>query len=188
MTELAAAFRAVVEACERSRLRYVVVGSTAAAGWGVARTTRDVDIVVQMDQEAAAPFLDSLDSNDLYVPTDAASTALRRGGSFNVLHLTTGGKVDVFVVAPDDEFERSRLGRRVGVDVLGRASWIATAEDVLLVKLRCRLQTRSEVQWRDCVEIAAVNDLDQAYLARWAPKLGVSDDLAELLGEIDPQG
>jgi len=99
-----------------------------------------------------------------------------------VLHTTTGGKIDLFVVAPDDEFERSRLDRRVPADVFGRSSWIATAEDVILSKLRLRIESRSEVQWRDCVEIAAVQELDRAYLGRWAPVLGVVDDLAELLG------
>ena len=186
MTDLAAAFDAVVGALERSGLDYVVVGSTAAAGWGVARTTRDVDVVMQLDHDAADGFLESLDRDDLYVPPEAARDALLRGGSFNVLHTSTGGKIDVFVVAPDDEFERSRLARRVSAHVLGLASWVATAEDVILSKLRWRLDSRSEVQWRDCVEIAAVQELDHPYLWRWAPVLGVVDDLAELLGEEPP--
>lgn len=185
MIDLAAAFVAVAAALERSGLDYVVVGSTAAVGWGVARTTRDVDLVVQLNSEAADIFLASLDRDDLYVPVDAARDALLRGGSFNVLHTTTGGKIDVFVVAPDDEFEHSRLERRVKADVFGHASWIATAEDVILSKLRWRIESRSEVQWRDCVEIAAVQELDHTYLWRWAPALDVVDDLGELLG-ADP--
>lgn len=103
-----------------------------------------------------------------------------------MLHTSTGGKIDVFVVAPDDEFERSRLARRVSAHVLGLASWVATAEDVILSKLRWRLDSRSEVQWRHCVEIAAVQELDHPHLWRWAPVLGVVDDFAELLGEEPP--
>lgn len=72
MIDLAAAFTAVAAALERCGLDYVVVGSAAAVGWGVARTTRDVDLVVQLDSEAAEAFLASLDRGDLYVPTDAA--------------------------------------------------------------------------------------------------------------------
>jgi len=59
--DLAAAFAAVAVALERSGLDHVVVGSTTAAGWGVARTTRDVDLVVQFDSGAAKTFLASLD-------------------------------------------------------------------------------------------------------------------------------
>ena len=53
----------------------------------------------------------------------------------------------------------------------------------MLAKLRWRLESRSELQWRDCVEIAAINDLDVSYMHRWAAELGVQDDLAELLDE-----
>ncbi len=61
--------------------------------------------------------------------------------------------------------------------------WIATAEDVILAKLRWRLESRSEVHWRDCVEIVATQPVDRSYLRGWAERLGVADDLAELLAE-----
>ena len=66
-------------------------------------------------------------------------------------------------------------------EVMGVTCWVATPEDVVLAKLRWRLTSRSEVQWRDCVEIAAVHPLDVEYLARWAGPLGVGDDLTELI-------
>lgn len=43
----------------------------------------------------------------------------------------------------------------------------------------------SDVQWRDCVEIAATNSLDVAYLEMWADRLGVAADLADLLAQFD---
>ena len=188
MIDLAAGFVAVTEALDRAGVRYVVVGSMAAARWGVARTTRDIDLVLVVDAEATEPVLAALDRVDVYVPVDAARSALSLGGSFNVLHAASGSKVDLFVVSPDDEFERTRLDRRVPADVVGVASWVATAEDVILAKLRWRLESRSEVQWRDCVEIAVVNDLDREYLWSWAPRLGVDTDLAELLENAEPAG
>jgi hypothetical protein len=184
--DLSAGFVAVTQALDAAGVPYVVVGSMAAARWGVARTTRDIDLVLVVDSELVDAVLTALDREDIYVPRDAASAALAHGGSFNVLHAASGSKVDVFVVGADDEFERSRLDRRVRAEVVGVVSWVATAEDVILSKLRWRLDTRSEMQWRDCVEIAAVNDLDREYLQRWAPQLGVVDDLANLLGDLPP--
>jgi hypothetical protein len=116
------------------------------------------------------------------VPVDDAVRAGRDGGSFNVLHTTSGGKVDVFVARHDDEFTRSRMERKVRSQVLGVQAWIATPEDVVLAKLRWRLESRSEVQWRDCTEIAATQKLDEPYLRYWAPVLGITDDLDELIG------
>ncbi len=140
MIDLAAGFIAVTAALDQVGVRYVVVGSMAAARWGVARTTRDIDLVLVVDADVTDLVLAALDRVDVYVPTAEARSALSDGGSFNVLHAASGSKVDLFVVAPDDEFERTRLDRRVRVDVLGRASWVATAEDVLLSKLRWRLE------------------------------------------------
>jgi hypothetical protein len=181
--DLLAGFVVVTAALDRAGVRYVVVGSMAAAHWGVARTTRDIDLAVMLDPRVADDVVAALQRDDVYVPVDDARRALVHGGSFNVLHMSSGGKIDLFVVAPEDEFERARLDRRVAAQVLGVDSWISTAEDVVLAKLRWRLESRSEVQWRDCVEIAAVHELDRAYLSTWAPRLGVVDDLAELLGD-----
>ena len=181
MIDLAFALRGVVAALEAIDAGYVVVGSTAAAAWGVARATRDVDVVAVVPAGEAAGLIERLAEAGLYVPVDEASRALAVGGAFNVLHPPSGGKVDVFVVGADDAFTRSRLDRRIRSEVLDVPTWIATAEDVVLAKLRWRLESRSEVQWRDCVEIAAVQPLDRTYLRVWANRLGISADLEELL-------
>jgi len=181
LIDLTFAFRRVVEALEKISARYVVVDSTAASAWGVARSTRDIDVVAVITRETVDTFLRALGNNEIYVPVDEAKAATIKGGSFNVLHTTTGGKVDVFVCQTSDAFESSRLDRRVKLKVLGIDTWVSTPEDVVLSKLLWRVQTRSEVQWRDCVEVAATQKLDVKYLRIWATELGLSADLEELL-------
>lgn len=184
MIDLTAVFRAVVEALHTSGVPYIVVGSTAAATWGVARATRDVDIVAMLSADNIEPVLSALDRADLYLPTHDARKAARSGGSFNVLHPSTGGKVDLFVAPESDRFTQSRLQRSITAEVLGTPARVATPEDVILAKLRWRLESRSEVQWRDCVEIAATQPLDTGYLSSWADELGVAADLGDLLDSI----
>lgn len=140
MIDLAAAFRAVVGALDLVEAEYVVVGSTAAASLGVARATRDVDLVAVIPASAVGALVYSLERDDLYVRSTEVA--------------------------------------------LGVSSWISTPEDVILSKLRWRLESRSEVQWRDCVEIAAIQQLDREYLDRWSPALGVVEDLTELLDAV----
>ena len=185
MNDLSVALRAVVEGLDRVGVDYFVVGSMAAATWGVVRSTRDIDLVATIDSDSVVRFLDGLDSDALYVPAAQALEVAGGGGSFNVIHTTTGGKVDIFVPPKGDPFTSSRLRRRTRTSVLGVEVDVASAEDVLLAKLRWRLDSRSDVQWRDCVEIAATNDLDGAYLEMWAARLGVAADLTDLLAQLD---
>lgn len=185
MIDLARILRTVVATLEQSQIGYVVVGSTAAAAWGVARATRDIDIVVMVDADQLEIVLEPLQKTDLYVPLDQAREAAASGSSFNVLDPEHGGKIDLFVTGPDDAFTTSRLERRIRADVFDVPCWVASAEDVVIAKLRWRLTSRSEVQWRDCVEIASTNDLDVSYLRRWAQNLGLSDDLEDLLATTE---
>ncbi len=184
MIDLARILRTVVDILELHQIDYVVVGSTAAAAWGVARATRDIDVVTMLGTDDLDAVLDALQTGALYVPVEHAHMAARSGGSFNVLDPEHGGKVDLFVTAPDDAFDVSRIARRIRADVFDVPCWIASAEDVVLAKLRWRLSSRSETQWRDCVEIASTNDLDIDYLRRWANELGVIDDLDDLLETV----
>lgn len=185
LIDLAASLRAVTAALDGLGIPYAVVGSTAAAAWGVVRMTRDVDIVVMTAAEPGGALVDALLADpDLYVPEGDGRRAVLDGGTFYVLHPSSGGKVDIFVRPDEDAFTRSRLERRIRSDVLGVSCWVATPEDVVLAKLRWRLASRSEVQWHDCVEIAAAQPLDREYMRGWAGVLGVEDDLGELLAEV----
>lgn len=184
MNGLSSALKVVVEGLNRLGVDYIIVGSVAAATWGVVRSTRDVDIVAIIDSASVDRFLDGLEGSDLYVPAAHAREVAIHGGSFNIVHTISGGKIDIFVPPRGDDFTASRLNRRRTASVFGLDVYVASAEDVVLAKLRWRLETRSDVQWRDCVEVAATNELDFAYLDAWAGRLGVASDLADLLDEV----
>jgi hypothetical protein len=108
--------------------------------------------------------------------------AVHRRGSFNVIHLDTMFKVDVFV-AKDDEWSCTQFSRahraRIG-DAGEKVELVfASPEDTVLHKLvwyRLGGET-SERQWRDTVGVLRVQGaaLDATYLAAWAPRLGVDD-------------
>lgn len=181
MTELGTALQSVINALNSSGVPFAIVGSLAAASWGVVRTTRDVDLIALVARDHAAAVVAALNTLDFYVPIDDALHALAGGGSFNVLHPATGGKVDVFVVLESDEFEMMRLERRIQTDVLGVSAFVITPEDVVLSKLLWRKDSRSEIQWRDCQELVASATLDTSYMRPWADRLGVREDLEELL-------
>ena len=165
---------------EKLGVRYVVGGSFASSLHGELRSTNDIDVVADLDPTTARLFVDAL-GQDFYADASAAIAAAQSGGSFNVVHIETALKVDVFVAA-GDPFDRMRLQRRQRVVVDSQDSnavlYVDTAEDVVLRKLEWyrRGGETSERQWRDVLAVLRVQQhLDDGYLRSWAGRLGISD-------------
>ena len=168
---------------------YVIGGSLASIVHGQVRTTMDADIVAGLLPDHAAALAAAL-GQQFYVPDEAAlRQAIARRGSFNLIHLATLFKVDIFVPQARP-FDRQQLARRIGQPV-GRESdetvWLLSAEDVILSKLEWFRQGGevSERQWRDVLGVIVTQAaaLDVAYLRHWAAALGVDDLLARALAD-----
>jgi len=102
-------------------------------------------------------------------------------GSFNLIHLPTMLKVDVYVVWRTD-FGRTQLARRQ-LKQIGQTAptnvFIASAEDTVLAKLDWYRQGGcvSGRQWRDVLGVLKVQagSLDRAYLRDWAARLSLTE-------------
>lgn len=115
--------------------------------------------------------------------------AIERHGSFNLIHLATMFKIDIFLVGPRP-FDRQQLARRVGQSIdtrSGERLWILSAEDIILAKLDWfrRGGEVSERQWRDVLGVimAQRQALDTVYLRQSAEALEVADLLDRALEE-----
>jgi hypothetical protein len=169
----------VVRALETLEIPYVVGGSFASSIHGMARATRDTDVVAVIKDDQARGFANEL-QGEFYADAQAIMRATAETRSFNVIHLESMFKVDVFVAKPDD-FESSEIER--GQPTVLRAGSptvrVATPEDTILAKLRWyRLGNEvSDQQWRDVLNVLNVKAgrLNIDYLKYWAAKLNVAD-------------
>lgn len=179
----------VVAILDELHVRYHLGGSFAAAVHGVPRQTRDADVVVDLDDNAAAQLVDRLTA-EFYVDGGAASAAVSRRGSFNAIHLATGFKVDFFVAGVDG-FDTAELKRsEVHMIVVDppRSAYVKSAEDTVLRKLQW-FRDGGEVsdrQWNDVLGIlmAQGDRLDQSYLRQWSAELGLAELLDRALREV----
>ena len=180
----------VVEAFDRLHIPYLIGGSMASALHGVTRSTIDADLVAAIMPEQAHTVVQVL-SGDFYVDEETILDAILHQSSFNLIHLKTMFKVDVFI-RKDRPFDQAQFQRReeqlFTVDPDQKA-FVATAEDIILAKLEWYRQGGevSDRQWRDILGVLRVqaDRLDQDYLQKWAVELGVADLLKRALKESE---
>jgi hypothetical protein len=171
----------------RLRLQFVVIGSTASSARGLPRSTQDIDLVVRMGVIQAERLASAL-GKDWYAEPDQIREAIQRGRSFNVIHIPTGWKIDLFPAQTDfhdSEIQRATL-ESVTVDGEAVTCPVCTAEDVIVSKLRWFKDGGqvSDRQWRDISEVIQTNpNLDLDYLRLWAGRMRVTDLLERALTE-----
>ena len=178
----------VIAALERLGVPYYIGGSLASGVHGTYRATADADIVADLHDDQVDGFAAML-TEQFYADPEMMRDAIQHRASFNLLHLATGFKVDVFI-NKGRPFDRSQFERRISAPIKpgGEDSvYLADAEGTTLAKLEWyRLGNEvSDRQWNDILGVLKVQggDIDRDYLRHWAARLGLSDLLARTFND-----
>ncbi len=186
--DLFVALAPVLDVLRRLGVRHYVGGSIASSAHGVPRSSIDADVVAELGPAHAAFFVAAL-REGYYVSDERVRDAISRRASFNVIHLETMVKVDVFV-SKDRPCDRRALERARPAAAEGTGELpLASAEDTVLAKLDWyrRGGETSERQWSDVTGLLRVRDLEEQYLRQGALELGVADLLDRALEEAGRQ-
>jgi hypothetical protein len=179
----------VTGVCEHLGVPYAVVGSLASSLHGIPRATLDVDIVASLTLAHASAFADAL-RGEFYLDDNVIRDAIEQRRSFNVVHLRSYFKADVFI-PKDDESSRLEMARRqrfVIEETPRREIVVASPEDTVAQKLYWyALGNRvSERQWSDALGVLRVagRTLDLVYLRSMSAMLGVDELFDEALRAV----
>ncbi len=172
----------VIDALNRCKAGYMLVGSLASNLYGIPRNTNDADFVLApqtADAESISTILGDSYKLDPQISFESITLTLRR-----VLnHAETGFLIEFFELS-DDAHDRSRFDRRTQIEFLGRPAYVPTVEDVIITKLRWAVTGRRAKDLSDVKSVLAVqdtDDLDLNYLYRWTDMHGTAALLKELL-------
>lgn len=179
----------VVITFERLGIPYLIGGSFASAVHGIVRATMDVDLVADIKPSHISSLVALLE-NEFYIDAEMILDAIQHTSSFNLIHLETMFKVDVFILK-QRPFDLNQMQRRISQSVGDSPddqAYFSTAEDIVLAKLewfRAGGET-SERQWRDILGVLDLQGdrLDLEYLKKWAATLGIRDLLQRAIQAV----
>lgn len=162
----------------------MIAGGVAAIIYGEPRLTQDIDLVVSLHPRNAEEFLAQFPAAEYYCPPAEviAQEAERDAfGHFNVLHLESDARADIYLAGNDVLSHRGLATKRM-VELAGLVVPIAAPEHVILQKLRFRQMGASERHLSDVRAILRVMDgaIDLAALEREAIELGVATQWREM--------
>lgn len=189
------AVQSVLAAFGQLGILYRIVGSVAGYLLGNPRSTIDVDIVADIRPEQVRPLAAFLQPT-FYADEEMMLEYTRKGIGFNLLHLETGTKIDIFPLKPRAYDQTAFTRYRTGKMEVGNGEFLevrgSTPEDLILSKLEWYEMggRSSERQWSDVQTILKVQKdrLELEYMRHWAEELGLSGLLEAAFQEAEVTG
>jgi hypothetical protein len=164
----------LVETLETLRIPYAIGGSHATMVFGRPRQTLDIDVLVDLSASDLPSLRAAFPDSDFYTADEGAKSAVARGGTFNIIHPTTGLKIDFFV--PADEFERAEIARAVRKPKSGGGeATFVSPEDIIVMKMRYFEMGESDKHLTDsAIVLQHLGDqVDRGYIEKWAKHFGL---------------
>jgi hypothetical protein len=178
--------RYVCTVFERLEIKYLVTGSQATLVFGEPRFTNDIDIVADLRLDNLTAFVNAFPDEEFYLSREAAREAISRREMFNIIHPTSGLKIDVMIAA-ETPFDRARMNRGRQVQIAPDfVAMFASPDDVILKKMEFYKIAGSEKHLRDIAGVLKISGdkLDRNYIAQNAARAGVLDIWQRILHDL----
>jgi hypothetical protein len=165
----------------------MMTGAFAVSYYGIARSTKDVDFVLSLSpSDSVRRVIERLEAAvafDTQVQFDTLTWGRRHVG---VPKGATGLKVELFELF-GDPFVQEQFARRKSMrsGQLGRTTWLPTAEDLIVQKLRWG-RSKDLDDARDVLAVQGPETLDMAYVENWCGTHGTLERLQKILAELPP--
>lgn len=188
--ELFDLLKKIVKTFEKLDIPYLVTGSVASMAYGEPRLTNDIDIVAGIEDRHIAVLMEEFPADEFYLSDSMIKEAIFRHGQFNIIHPSSGLKIDV-IIKKNSDFDNSRFSRKKRL--LPSDSYkadFAAPEDVIIKKMEYYNAGGSEKHLRDIAGILKISheSLDLNYISEWANRLGLSDIWAVIQARVAEKG
>jgi hypothetical protein len=139
----------VADALAACDIPYFLAGSFSSNYHGIPRSTKDADFVVQVQGGLPEKFYTQLAAD---LEADPQLSFETNTGTYRqrFRNLKSSFQVEVFFLSADPH-DQARFHRRIAVELHGRRIWLASAEDVIIMKLRwARGRDKDDIRGGGC--------------------------------------
>jgi len=167
----------IVEVFEHLQIPYLVTGAMASIAYGEPRLTNDIDIVAAVSDDHIEGLIAAFPPGEFYISEEAVKEAIHHRGQFNIIHPSSGIKVDI-ILKKETPFDNSRFSRcrRIYPAESYQANF-AAPEDVIIKKMEYYKEGGSEKHLRDIAGMLKISGeaIDRKYISGWAEQLGLTE-------------
>lgn len=168
------AARILLDALTQAGVPHMVVGALSSNYYSIARSTKDIDVVIQVGSPADLRRIESLLPKEFEFDPQITFESIT-GNIRHIIRLQgTPFVIELFELAKDD-YQQARFARRreTLLPQLNRTVTIPTGEDVIVQKLRWgRPKDLDDVM---AVWLVQGERLDHHYIQDWCRKLNILD-------------
>ena len=164
------ALQKIVDALNQEEIDYMIVGGFAVSYHNRARTTNDIDIVLQIYPAHVVDILKHFPEWQAF--EEPFKTSVLHGQLFNITDFETGIRYD-FMTYQDSDYNWTAFERREAVQLWDIDCFISSKEDLVISKLRWYNISPSDKQWEDLQFLLLDEALDFNYLQLWTQKLNL---------------
>lgn len=161
--------RLITATLNNQDIHYMLSGSLALALYTIPRATRDIDMIVELQDKHLDTFFETI-KGKFYFHEPTIKEEIKRRGMFNIIHLESSYKID-FIIRSDHPFEILKFQRRQQIEYFGIKIWVITLEDLIISKLIWIQQLESELHKRDIESLLENPDADMDYIINWCREL-----------------
>lgn len=185
MSDIVQTLKELAGIMEQLGLTYAVIGGVAVRAYAIPRPTYDIDFNLAIPRERLPELFSAVEKHGYTVPENYHTgwvDTVAKMPLVKVRCYLQGRGVDVDIFLAENAFQQEILKRRQLVETPDGSVWLASPEDIVLLKL---LASRG----RDTMDVSDIlftqGELDREYMQLWAEWLGVSDRLDEALRQFD---
>lgn len=147
-------------------------GSMAMIAYTVARTTRDIDLVIELAPDRVEDFCDLFKEN-FYLHKPSIEEEVKRSGMFNLIDERSGMKID-FIVRKNSAYRKLEFARKTQTELFSQKVWVVSLEDLIISKLGWIQELQSGRQMEDITLLLSNKVIDMNYIRKWINELNLA--------------